>query len=215
MTDLRFSVTGAACEAHAAVPTLMFRLLAEELSGTKVHALALRCQVRIEPARRAYNAEERAKLYELFGDAGQWGSSVRPFLWAHLATVVGAFEGSAELDLPMGLSYDFEVVASKYMHALSGGEIPLVFLFSGTVFSVSEGGFAAEPVPWDRSAQFRLPVSLWRQCMGSYFPGTGWLRLSREAIDGLARFKAERALPSFDMAVEQLLKEAGQKEGEP
>jgi hypothetical protein len=215
VTDLRFSVTAATCEAHAAVPTIMFRLLAKELSGAKVHAAALRCQVRIEPAKRAYNPEERARLYELFGDAPQWGSSVRPFLWAHVATVLGAFEGSTEVDLPMSLSYDFEVVASRYMHALSGGEIPLVFLFSGTVFSVREDGFGAEPVPWDRAAQFRLPVSLWRQCMDSYFPGAGWLRLSREAIDSLARFKAERALPSFDMAVEQLLKEAGIKEGEP
>lgn len=46
--------------------------------------------------------------------------------------------------------------------------------------------------------------------MDQYFPNSGWLRLSRDTLDALQRFKAARALPTWDQALEQLLKEAGQ-----
>jgi hypothetical protein len=207
--ELTFSVTGARCEPHAATPTILLGLRVKELTGASVQALVLMCQVRIEPSRRHYGEGERGRLYELFGEASQWGSSLHPFLWAYVPTTVGAFRGSTELDLPLPCTYDLEVAAAKYFHALEGGEVPLVLLFSGTVFSEGGRGFLAEPVPWSDEARFRLPVVTWRQCMDSYFPGSGWLRLSRGQLDRLARFKAERALPSYDMVVEQLLKEAG------
>jgi len=46
--------------------------------------------------------------------------------------------------------------------------------------------------------------------MDRYFPNAGWLRLSRETIDRLQRFRAERALPTWEQAIEALLKEAGE-----
>src|SRR6202030_456743 len=76
MTGLSFSVVSARYERHAAVPTIVLRLRLEENSGADVHALALRCQIRIEPNRRQYDSDERARLYELFGEAPQWGNSL-------------------------------------------------------------------------------------------------------------------------------------------
>ena len=210
MTSLAFEVVGARSEPHAAVPTIMMRLRVSEASGAEVHALALRCQIRIEPQRRRYRADEEERLYELFGETPRWGDTLRPFLWAHVSATLPGFSGSTEVDLPLECSYDFEVTAAKYLHALAAGEIPLILLFSGTVFTRGSGGFSAEPIGWDQEAPYRLPVSVWRELMDQYFPNSGWLRLSRDTLDALQRFKAARALPTWDQALEQLLKEAGQ-----
>ena len=52
-------------------------------------------------------------------------------------------------------------------------------------------------------------MRLWREMMDCYFPNQGWLLLGRDTLDLLTRFKAARALPTWDQVVEQLLKEAG------
>jgi hypothetical protein len=210
MTSLAFEVVGARPEPHAAVPTIMMRLRVSETAGANVHALALRCQLRIEPQRRRYSSDEEERLYELFGEPPQWGDSLRPFLWAHVSTTLPGFSATAEFDLPIECSYDFEVTGAKYLHALAGGEIPLLLLFSGTVFTRGTSGFSAEPVGWDQEASYRLPVSVWRGVVDLYFPNSGWLRVGRDTLDALQRFKASRALPTWDQALEQLLKQAGQ-----
>jgi hypothetical protein len=212
MTTLAFEVVDGRAEAHAAVPTIVLRIRASESDGARVHALALRCQIRIEPQRRRYQPEEEDRLYELFGEPTRWGDSVRPFLWTHVDTTVGGFSASTEFDLHVPCTYDFEVAGAKYLHALSGGEIPLILLFSGTVFTAGERGFSAEPVPWNLEASYRLPVAVWRQVMDLYFPNSGWLRVGRDMLDRLQRFKASRAVPTWDQAFELLLKHAGEEE---
>jgi hypothetical protein len=47
--------------------------------------------------------------------------------------------------------------------------------------------------------------------MDRYFPNSAWLRVSRDTLDALTRFKARRALPTWEEAFEQLLKEAGEE----
>ena len=54
MADLIFGCTGVSAERYSATPTLIFRLAITERSGARVHAIALRCQIRIEPHRRRY-----------------------------------------------------------------------------------------------------------------------------------------------------------------
>jgi hypothetical protein len=210
MTSLAFEAVEARAEAHAAVPTIMLRMRVTETGGVTVHALALRCQIRIEPQRRRYQPEEEERLYELFGETPRWGDSLRPFLWTHVSTTISGFTGSHEFDLPIECSYDFEVAAAKYLHSLSGGEIPLVLLFSGSVFTRGDRGFAAEPVSWNLEASYRLPVAVWRGVMDLYFPNSGWLRVGRATLDRLQHFKASRAVPTWDQAFELLLKHAGE-----
>ncbi len=214
MTALDFEILDARPEPHAAVPTIMLRLRVDESNGARVHALALRCQIRIEPQKRQYTLEEEERLYELFGETPRWGDSLRPFLWTHVSTTIPGFDGSTAIDLPVECSYDFEVTGAKYLHSLAGGEIPLLLLFSGTVFTRGGAGFSAEPIAWNQEASFRLPVTVWRGVMDLYFPNSGWLRVSRETLDRLQRFKAIRAVPTWDQAFEQLLKEAGDTGGE-
>jgi hypothetical protein len=208
MTDLRFEVLDARTEPHSAVPTIMFRIRADEADGHRVHAAALRCQIRMEPQRRRYSEAEEEKLYELFGEVPQWGSSLRPFLWTHVSTTLGGFDGTTEFDLPVQCTYDFEVAGAKYLHALGDGDVPLLLLFSGTVFTPGESGFAAEPLSWSAEASYRMPVAVWRTTMDAYFPGGAFIRLRRDTLDDLQRFRARRGLPTWDQAFAQLLKEA-------
>ena len=211
MTAVSFEVLGARAEPYAAVPTILLRLRLVEADGLPVHAVALRGQIMIEPQRRRYLPEEERRLVELFGETPRWGETLRPFLWTHTSTVVPGFTGATEIDLPVTCTYDFDVAAAKYLHALDDGEVPIVLLFSGTIFSKGTTGFSAEPVAWHEEAAYRLPIRVWRGVMDLYFPGGGWIRVNRDTIDSLQRFRAARVLPTWDAAFEQLLKEAGEE----
>ena len=210
MSPVSFEVVGARVEAYAAVPTLALRLRIVAADGQPVHALALRSQIMIEPKRRHYEPDEEDRLTDLFGETPRWGDTLRPFLWTNVSMTVTGFTGETEVDLPITCTYDFEIAAAKYMHALDDGEIPIVVMFSGTVFGKSAAGLNAAPVSWSEEASYRLPVALWRDMMDLYFPNTGWLRLRRETIDALQRYKSARALLSWDETFERLLKEAGE-----
>ncbi|HEX3090646.1 MAG TPA: DUF6084 family protein [Ilumatobacteraceae bacterium] len=210
MSPVAFEIVGARVEAYAAVPTLMLRLRIVAADGEPIHALALRSQIMIEPKRRQYDADEERRLTELFGETPRWGDTLQPFLWTNVSLTVAGFTGTTEIDLPVVCTYDFEIAAAKYMHSLDSGEIPIVALFSGTAFARSAAGLNASPISWSEEASYRLPVSLWRDMMNLYFPNTGWLRLRRETLDALQRYKSERALLTWDETFEQLLKEAGE-----
>ena len=210
MSPVSFEVVGAKVEAYAAVPTLALRLRIVAADGQPVHALALRSQIMIEPKRRHYEPDEEDRLTDLFGETPRWGDTLRPFLWTNVSMTVTGFTGETEVDLPITCTYDFEIAAAKYMHALDDGEIPIVVMFSGTVFGKSAAGLNAAPVSWSEEASYRLPVALWRDMMDLYFPNTGWLRLRRETIDALQRYKSARAMLSWDETFERLLKEAGE-----
>lgn len=208
MTELQFTVLDALPEPYAASPILTVHLGIEESAGEVVHAIALRVQVRIEPQRRAYSDEEGKALQDLFGPRSRWSDTVRPFLWTHCVTLVQGFTASTQVDLPLPCTYDFEVSASKYLDALDDGEIPLVLLFSGTVFTRGETGFAVQQVPWHTETNYRLPVRVWRDLMQAHFPNSAWIRLGREQFDALAAFKTDHALLGWDDTVGMLLERA-------
>lgn len=208
MSGLSFQVVDASPQRHAAVPTLIFRLHLEESTGEVIHNIALRCQIRLEPQRRRYSHAEEERLAELFGETPRWGDTLKPFLWTHVSVMLPAFQGSTEVELPVSCTYDFEVAACKYLHSLDEGEIPTLLLFNGTIFAKGENGLKVTQVSWDTEAQYRLPVRVWRELMDLYYPNSGWLRLQRETLDALMRFKARRALPTWDGVLEVLLNES-------
>jgi len=209
VNDLEFEVLGARPDAYAAVPTILLRLRITERSGASVHAIALRAQLRIEPQRRRYSSEEAAALVEMFGERGQWGESLRPFSWTHVSTTVSSFTADTEIDLPITCTYDLEVSGTRYFHALDDGEIPLLLLFSGTTFVAGPDGLSVTPVAWHEEASFRLPVSVWQAMMDAHYPNRAFVTVSRETLDALLRYRAAQALPTWDLVLERLLKEAG------
>jgi len=210
MPELDFSVVDVVPEPYAVAPNLLARLHVEERTGEVVHALALRAQVRIEPQRRRYDDTEEQALLDLFGGRARFADTLKPFPWLHASTIAQGFTGSTEVDLVLPCTYDFEVSGTKYLHALRDGEIPLVFLFSGTVFTRGATGFSVTQVPWDREAQFRMPVSVWRDLMDAHFPGSQWVRMHRDTVDALGRLKHERGLTSWDDVVSTLLADTSQ-----
>jgi len=207
MGELTFTVLGARPEPYAASPLLSFQLRIDESSGDPVHSIALRCQVQIEARQRTYSFREEEGLLDLFGERARWADTLKTVLWAQTATMVPAFRGTIRVDLPLPCTYDFEVAATKYLHSLDSGEVPLLLLFSGSAFVNRPAGFSVEPVPWDREFSYRLPVAVWRETMDRHFPGSAWIRLRRESFDALHRFKSLRGLPTWEDAIAELLAE--------
>ena len=211
MTNLTFRVLEIVAEPYTVAPQLTARLEVTESSGTTIHAIALRCQVRIEPQRRSYTEAEGAGLLALFGERSRWRDTLRPFLWMQCTAMVQGFRDQTQLDLALPCTYDFDVTGSKYLHALSEGTIPLALLFSGTIFTRGVNGFGVEQVPWDCEASYALPVSVWRHVIELNYPHTGWLRLDRDVIDAVARYRAERGVTTWDATIESLLAAVGQR----
>lgn len=201
MAELSFTCLDVQYERYAMAPTLLFRLRVNAAAGQRVRAIALRCQIRIEPAQRGYGEEEAERLLELFGERARWGDTLKPFQFANTSTVVASFTESIEVDVTVPCSYDMEVTAGRYFQGLQDGEIPFILLFSGTIFGDGENGMWIEQVPWHAEAKYRMPVAVWRDMVDSHFPGSGWLRLRRDTIDALADFRATCALPTWDDAV--------------
>jgi len=206
--DVDFSCEDAVADRYAAAPTVVLRMRARETSGTRVHALALRCQVRIEPIRRLYSDAEAEKVVDLFGDRPRWGSTMQPLQLAFLSQVLPGFTGSCTFDLVLPLSYDVDVAAHKYLAGLEEGDIPLLLLFSGQVFTGTVGAIAVQPVPWHKEATVRLPVAVWREAVDAHFPGQAWLRVSRSTFDRLSVYRGRHGLLSFDDALGRLMEEA-------
>jgi uncharacterized protein DUF6084 len=209
VTDLEFSCTGSEPEAWSAGPAVLLHLRITETTGTPVHAIALRCQIRIEPIRRRYDDAEAEALFELFGERARWGETLKPLQLAYVTQMVPSFTGSTKVDLRLPCSYDVEVAAHKYLAGLQDGAAPLLLLFSGTIFTGGPGGIAVVPVAWQKETSYPMPVDAWRGAMDQHFPGTAWLRLRRETFDELHRYRVAQGLLGVDEAIEQLLKDGG------
>jgi Family of unknown function (DUF6084) len=214
MADLIFGCTGVTAERFAATPALTFALTITERSGVRIHAIALRCQIRIEPFKRRYSPAEAQRLHDLFGDPSRWAETVKPIQLAAVTAMVPTFTAVTEVNLDVPVTYDLEVSSARYLHGLDDGTIPLLLLFSGTVFVATGDGFSVELVPWSSEAPYRMPVSVWRDLVDAHFPNSAWLRCSRETLDQLSAFKAKHALPTWDATLNALLAEAGVPEQE-
>lgn len=207
MPDLNFEVVDAEVLSFAAVPSLLFKLRIENGGEEPIRSVALNTQIRIAATQRHYDAAEQEKLLELFGEPHRWGETLRSLLWTHTVLQVQPFSGSTVVDMPVGCTYDLEVVAAKYFNALDDGEVPLEFLFSGTVFYAGEGiGLQVARISWEKEAEFRLPVRLWKEMMDHYFPNSAWIRLRRDAFDRLYDYKVRMGFPTWESAVEALLR---------
>jgi hypothetical protein len=212
VAELTFGCTAARAERYAATPTLAFTLTITESSGARVHAIALRCQIRIEPHRRRYSDDEARRLHDLFGDRSRWAETVKPIQLATVTTMVPSFTAVTEVDLQVPCTYDLEVSSARYLRGLDDGTVPLLMLFSGTVFVADGDKYSVELVPWSSEASYRMPVTVWQDVVDEHFPGSAWLRCSRETLDALAGFKARHALPTWDATLAALLMGAEERQ---
>ena len=208
MPELVFDCIDVRADPYAAGPTLVFKLRISEMTGVRVHPIALRVQLRIEPQKRRYTPAEARQLNDLFGDTSRWAETLKPLQFANSAAMVPSFTGGIEVDLPVACTYDLEIAATSYFHALQQDDIPFLLLFSGTIFTRGETGFSVAQVPWHKEATYRVPVTEWRAMMDAFYPNSGWLRLRLDTLEALGAFKTARALPTWELAVTTLLAEA-------
>lgn len=208
--DLDFACDQVVPDRYAAGPGVVFKMTCTESSGVRVHALALRCQVRIEPVRRSYSDREAAQVVDLFGERERWGHTMQAMQLAFVTQVLPGFTGSVTFDLTMPCSFDIDVAAHKYLAGLQDGTVPLLLLFSGTIFTGSPGTISVTPVPWHTETAVRMPVSVWREAMDLHFPGQAWLRLDRRTYERLAAYRGAHGLLGWDATMAALLEEAGE-----
>jgi hypothetical protein len=205
--ELAFSIEDAGVVDHAAVPTLRFGLRID--SDADIRSASLNVQVRIAATKRSYSDHEEERLAELFGRPEQWGRSLRSLHWVNVALTVPTFTGTTLVELPVTCTYDLEVTGSSFFDALDDGQVPLEFLFAGTVFYAdADGRLQVRPIAWDREAAFSLPVATWREMMDRHFSGTAWLRLGKDSFDRLHRYRAQNALLTWEETIDLLLEKA-------
>jgi hypothetical protein len=201
---MTFSIASANPVPYAAIPTIQFGL--RVVSPIDVRSVALRCQIMIEPARRLYREEECEGLRDLFGDPDRWSRTLRPMLWTCASTTIHGFTGDTIAALDVPCTFDFNVGASKYFHALQDGDLPLRFQFSGTIFyNTPQGALQIDQIDWGEEAEFRLPVRVWKEMMDQYYPNSAWLRLNRDAFERLYAYKRLQGLATWEEAIESLL----------
>jgi Family of unknown function (DUF6084) len=207
MPELSFQVEQASVVPFAASPAIAFQLrIANAPEDQTIHTIALNCQIQIEVTRRRYSPEEQQQMLDLFGEPDRWSQTLRSLLWTNVSAVVPGFKGSTQADLRVPCTFDFNVATTKYFEGLAGGEVPLNFLFSGTVFYAdAEGSLQVAPISWDQEAKFRLSLQVWREMMQAYYPNGAWLHVRRDVFDRLYRYKMQRGIPTWEQALESVL----------
>jgi len=119
---------------------------------------------------------------------------------------VRPFTGATTATLTVPCTFDLNVMATKYFYALEGGEIPLLFLFSGTVFYEGpDGNLQVQQISWNKECAYRLPVAVWRELMDHHYPNTAWLSLNREVFERLYAYRRSHGIATWDQTIEQLL----------
>ena len=207
MPDLSFHIEGAEALAYAAVPAIALKLhITSAPKEQAVHTIVLRCQVQIDPAKRRYSSPEQTRLHDLYGEPSRWAKTVRPLHWMNATVTVPGFTGDTIVDLELPCSFDFNIAATKYFHALETGDVPITVMFSGTVFYAEDDGrLQVTQIPWDREASYRMAVEVWKQMMDAHYPNSAWLCLQRDAFEKLFDYKVRNGIPTFEHALEELL----------
>jgi hypothetical protein len=217
MPGVTFAVESAAAIPFAASPAIAFRLLVVNPEAgpdptRHVQSIALRCQIQIEAQRRRYSPSERQGLRDLFGEADRWSQTLRPFLWTHASVTVPEFSESVNVEMPVACTFDFNIAAAKYFHAIEEEDVPLIFQFSGTVFfDGPDGTMQIAQIGWDKESRFRLPARVWHEMMDLYYPNSAWLRLSRDTFNRLYEYKMRNSMATWEQAIESLLPAAAKK----
>ena len=207
MPDLSFEVMSANPVSDMITPTLGFDLrITNPFSEETIHAVLLRCQIQIEVARRRYTSAEQDQLRDLFDDPSRWGDTLRPMTWVNTSVNIPAFSGSTICSIPVPCTFDFNVGTAKYFYGVAGGDVPLTFLFGGSVFfDAGQGMLQVAPISWSKEARFRLPVQLWKDLMHLHCANAVCLSLRKDVFDELYRFKMSAGLPTFEEAIQHML----------
>ena len=168
--------------AHALVPDARAR----ELGSRRLHDRAQGA----DPARgrrSARTARERASACGTCSASPSAGTTPRAgVLWTCRDVLVPSFRGSTKFELQVPCSTDLELATTRYFDAVPDGHAPLAFHFSGSIiYADGPDRMQVARVPWHVTAQYRLPVEVWRAAAGD----GGLVRLGGDTFAELARLR--------------------------
>lgn len=188
-------------------PLLTFALDVTNVPADEyIQSVILQAQIRVESVRRSYSSEEKERLRELFGRPEDWGRTLHDTFWTHTGTNVPSFRGHTSVELSVPCTFDLNVASTKYFYGLDGGgEIPLIFLFSGTVFYERDERILIQRISWEKESRFRMPAATWKSLMDHHYPASAWMMLDRDVFDRLYAFKRRNSIATWDEAVSRLL----------
>jgi len=207
MPDLDFKVFGVEAAQRGLTPLLHFKTeIVNRTPAEKIQSVMLHAQIQVQSAQRAYSATEKEKLRELFGRPEDWGQTLRNKLLAHANCIVSGFADRIDAMLVVPCTFDLNVAATKYFYALEDGEVPLLFLFSGTVFYCdADSRLQIQQISWEKEASWRMPVEVWREMMDRHYPNTAFMWLERGVFDRLYKFKRDHGFATWEQAMDRLL----------
>ena len=207
MPDLDFKVPGVDAAVRGLAPLLqfVFEIINQRLEKT-FRASCSTHRSRFNRHSAVMARSEKEKLRELFGRPEDWGQTLRNKLLAHTNCTVPGFADRTEALLVVPCTFDLNVAATKYFYALEDGEVPLLFLFSGTVFySDAERRLQIQQISWEKEAAWRMPIGAWRDMMDRHYPNTAFMWLERGVFDRLYEFKRQHGFATWEQAMERLL----------
>jgi Family of unknown function (DUF6084) len=197
-----FAVSRVEADPHAATPLLRFAIDVTDTSGREIYTIALAAQVQIDGDRRAYDAETRERLHDLFGEPEQIPQTAGPVQIGRVETLVPSFRGAGSFTLDVPFSGDVELAATRYLASLAGGTVPLTFHFNGSIFYCGDADrLQVTLVPWSCDARFRVRLADWRELIERRYGAAGFVRVQAETLEALRRRRTERGLPTFDATI--------------
>ena len=155
---------------YAVTPVLTARVGIAAVGDDPVHAIALRCQVRIEPLRRGYSDEEAAGLLDLFGPRERWATTQHTFLWQHSTAMVQGFTGATEVTSRWSAPTTSRSPPRSICTRCATARCRCNSCSAERFSSKGPRGFAVQQVPWDREDRYDMPVSVWRDLIALHYP---------------------------------------------
>ena len=73
------------------------------------------------------------------------------------------------------------------------------------------GALQIDQISWSKEAAYRLPVRLWQETDGRYYPNSAWLRLDRDVFDAFYRYKRQGGFTTWEKALASLLERRTEK----
>lgn len=213
MPDLDFKILGVEPAVRGVVPLIQFKVEVTNQSPTEtIQNVILQAQIQIQAPQRSYTEKEKEKLNDLFGTPERWGQTLRTRLWTLANTTVRPFTGHTEATLSVPCSFDLNIAATKYFYALEEGDVPLLFLFSGTIFYRADNDrLQVQQISWNKESVYRMPIDTWRELMDYHYPNSAWISFDRAMFDRLHEFKTREGLASWEQVMERLLDKTGSK----
>lgn len=94
--------------------------------------------------------------------------------------------------------------------------MPLLFLFSGSVFYIApDGRLQVERISWNKECVYRIPARLWHELMQRHYPNAAWLYLQRDVFDRLCAYKRGQGIATWEETIETLLPATDSDEHRP